>query len=241
MKAILTFDLEYWHNSKFLKPKHDKLDNDFILETVLPIMELLKSSGHRATFFVLGSVAQKYPELIKQIYEQGHEIACHGYGHKIITELNEDAFEKELEICQALNESIVGKKLEGFRAPNFSIGKKTPWARRILKRGGFIYDSSDHPLSFVKEKSTELKIIEASLGGFYFRILPLTWYLFFIRHFSKFSVPVLYFHPHELSDEAPKITGSWLKRKIKYSGTKKAWKKFQKLMSRWQFISVFPC
>lgn len=238
-KNILTFDLEFWHNSGFLKkylPENNN-DGDYILESLEPILELLEKHGHLATFFVLGQVAEKYPELIKKIFDSGHEIASHGYSHTPLFELNEPQLKREVEITNAILEKITNSKPKGFRAPNFSLNKKTSWTKEILGNY-FQYDSSNHPLKFPAARMP-IQEIPPSLGGIYFRALPLKLYIFAAKIFSKYKIPVIYFHSYELFESAPKINSApWFKKKIKYIGTKNAWKKFEKLMEKYKFISI---
>lgn len=239
-KAILTFDLEFWYNVNFLKkhlPKKSGFD-DYVKESIEPILGLLNNHNHKATFFVLGKIAKKYPEIIKKISDLGHEIASHGYSHKPLYELSEAEFKKEIKSSKMILEKIINKRIKGFRAPNFSLNKKTKWALNIIKNYNFQYDSSAHPLKFTKSFN-KVREIPPSLGGFYFRIIPLWLYIILIKYFSKTKIPTLYFHPYEFFELAPKIESApWWKKKIKYWGTKNAWKKFKKLMKKYKFISI---
>jgi len=239
-KIILTFDLEFWYNSGFLKkylPENKSFSDDYIIESTEPILDLLNKYGHKATFFVLGQVAEKYPELIKKISDFGHEIASHGYSHKTLCELNEPDLEKEIVNPKNILKNITGEEPMGFRAPNFSLNKKVSWAKNVIDKN-FDYSSSVHPFSFSKKYGSQKEFIP-SLGGFYFRFLPLWFFIFFIKNFSRSKIPVLYFHPYELFESSPKIDwGPWYKRKIKYLGTKTAWKKFENLMEQFDFISI---
>lgn len=146
---ILTFDLEFWYNSDFLKnylPKDvDNLD-DKILESTLPLLTLLKKNQIKATFFVLGQVAEKYPELIKKIHQDSHEIASHGYSHKVLSELKPKEFEEEIKKSVNLLKEITGENPLGFRAPNFSLTNQSRWAIPVLGKYGFKYDSSIFPV-----------------------------------------------------------------------------------------------
>ncbi len=241
-RLILTFDLEFWYCSGFMK-KHlpdealTENQNDYTEKSIDPILELLAKNQNYATFFVLGKVAQKYPQLIKKIHEAGHEIASHGFSHRTLGELDRECSEKEIKLCQEILKNVTGEAPKGFRAPDFSLNKKTSWAKEILEKN-FLYDSSAHPI-FTKKVAPGIKEIFPSLGGFYFRVLHLKIYIFFVKHCSKNNVPVLYFHPNELFDFMPKIeSGPWIKRKIKYLGTKNAWKKFQRLLEHFNFISI---
>jgi hypothetical protein len=238
-KFILTFDLEFWYNSGFLKKylsDGELFVADYVIESVEPILDLLDRYGHKATFFVLGRVAEKYPELIRKISDSGHEIGSHGYSHRPLDELNEKELEREVGATSDVLKRITGKDPAGFRAPNFSLCKKTGWAWKVIKKY-FQYDSSVNPLSFARLPALATEI-PPSLGGIYFRVLPLKLYLFLANLISKQNPPVLYFHPYELFEFSPKINaGPWYKRKIKYWGTKTAWKKFEKLMEKSEFVS----
>jgi polysaccharide deacetylase family protein (PEP-CTERM system associated) len=259
-KAILTFDFEFWYNSKFLKkyiprppsstetslqrrrgrgrPVDKNESGDYAGESVLPLLDLLDKYKQQATFFVLGRFAKKYPELIKKISCHRHEIASHGYSHRILDELGTGEFEKELLKTNQIIEEITGRRPIGFRAANFSLNKKTEWALEILNKNNFKYDSSVHPLKPFSN-SNQILEIPSSIGGIYFRMLPLKLYIFAIKHLSRTDVPIIYFHPYELFDSAPRINSApWHKRKIKYWGTKNAWDKFQRLMKEFDFISI---
>jgi peptidoglycan-N-acetylglucosamine deacetylase len=236
-KAILTFDLEFWYNSKFLKNYIDPETYQIIdhkEKTIELLLDLLRKYDQKATFFVLGKLAEQFPELIKKIFDSGHEIASHGYSHKTIDKLSESEFEQELISSKEVTKKIIFKDPIGFRAPNFSLNEKTQWALKILKNYGFKYDAS----SFLKkEKSDIILRVTTRLGGIYFRILPL-WVFVLIINLLKQPI-VLYFHPNELFAFTPQLKSApWLKRKIKYWGTKNAFKKFEKLLQKFKFMSV---
>lgn len=147
-KVILTFDLEFWYNTEFLKkylPKNLNQFNDQVLESTLPLLKLLKKYHIKATFFVLGQLAEKYPGLIKKIHQDGHEIASHGYTHKILSELNPVKFEDEIIKSVNILKKNTGQIPTGFRAPDFSLTNKSSWVIPILEKHGFKYDSSIFP------------------------------------------------------------------------------------------------
>ncbi len=223
-KIILTFDLEFWHNSEFLKnyvPPNIGSQPDYVLESALPILELLKNKGIKAIFFVLGKLAEKYPDLIKKISDEGHKIASHGYSHKSLRDLKEKDFEKEVALTNEILKKITGEYPSLFRPPAFSL--KNKWALDVLKK---------YNLTCVSKRP-------AFAGGIYFRIMPLKLFLYYLKMASRNKIPILYFHPYELFESSPRInSGPWLKRKIKYLGTKTAWEKFKKLMERCDFISI---
>lgn len=242
LKAILTFDLEFWYNSQFLKkylPKQKSYFEDYIEESIRPILDLLSQYNQKATFFVLGQVAEKYPSTIKRIFALGHEIASHGYSHKPLTELRPKEFEEEITKTNQIIKKIIGQRPIGFRAPNFSLNHKTKWALKILAKYNFQYDSSISPWSISRISNPLIVEISPSWGGIYFRIIPLKLYLTLVKYTSKTKLPIFYFHPYELFSSAPRIESApWPKRKIKYARTKNALAKFEELLKKINFISI---
>lgn len=146
VQNALVIDLEHWYSPEFLRDHlpAELVDQD--VESVIPILALLDKYNVKATFAVLGSVAEKHPELIKEIYDRGHEIASHAYSHKTLYELGKDGFEDEIRRSVELLSSITGEKPIGFRAPSFSINNSTKWAFEILEKYGFRYDASIFPI-----------------------------------------------------------------------------------------------
>ena len=149
MLNALTIDLEYWYNPEFVKDYYhpgNRKEGDQIVEALTPLLNLLEEFDTKATFFVLGVVAEEHPELIKKIYEKGHEIGSHAYSHKTLYELGKDGFEEEIRLSVELLMEITKEKPIGFRAPSFSIENSTRWAFEILEKYGFKYDSSIFPI-----------------------------------------------------------------------------------------------
>lgn len=146
MKNALTIDLEYWHSPELIRGFVPEKRDDLITKMTLPILRLLDEFGVSATFFVLGAVAAKYPELVAEIHNRGHEIASHAYSHRTLHELGRGRFEDEIDRSVRLLREITGKSPIGFRAPSFSIDGATGWAFDVLERHGFKYDSSIFPV-----------------------------------------------------------------------------------------------
>jgi polysaccharide deacetylase family protein (PEP-CTERM system associated) len=146
MKNALVIDLEHWYSNEFLTKylPSEKIDQD--IEAVMPILDLLDKYNLRVTFGILGTSAERHPELVKYIYDKGHEIQSHAYSHKTLHELGKDDFEDEIKKSIDLLESITGERPVGFRAPSFSIDNSTRWAFEILEKYGFKYDSSVFPM-----------------------------------------------------------------------------------------------
>jgi len=222
---ILTFDLEDWYQlvarrvTGELPPPRDSI----VRQTEL-LLDLLEQHHTRATFFVLGMVAERYPELIRGIATRGHEIASHGYAHLRVSELSRTQFENDARRARDLLEDTVAKAIRGYRAPEFSIDARSLWALDILAALGFSYDSSIFPISHPRygirgfdaapgryrlpsgREITELPLATLSFaglrapvaGGGYFRLLPLwVWRLGARYHQFRRRPMTTYFHPYE--------------------------------------------
>ncbi|KYK23661.1 hypothetical protein AYK24_07210 [Thermoplasmatales archaeon SG8-52-4] len=147
MKNFLSFDLEFWHSGEPYSNHLPKKIMNNIEEDVRPLLNILKKHNTTATFFTLGNLAEKYPDLIKEIHENGHEIASHGYSHKRLYELGPDNFEREIKKSINLIKSITNITPIGFRAPYYSLTNSTIWALSILTKYNFKYDSSILPVT----------------------------------------------------------------------------------------------
>ncbi|MES2223533.1 MAG: polysaccharide deacetylase family protein [Patescibacteria group bacterium] len=272
-KVMLTFDLEFWYEGKWLKPyiTPEMEGRDALIESMLPILAILKKNGHKATFFTTNSVVLKYSDLIKRMSDEGHEIASHSVRHLRLEEVGKNTFEAEFKNHLDLIESITGKRPKGFRAPHFSLNNKTLWLLPILKACRISYDSSifpiktpeygvsgaprnSYPISFsnvAKEDplSSLIEIPQATLqtgfglvpiaGGIYFRLFPrIVFEYLFKKALRQNTTPMLYFHPHELCKNTPKIQGPVIKTMLKYWGTNKSLKKFEKLSEKFEFDSI---
>jgi len=149
MINIFTVDVEEFHHrlcyQKYLSQKIITKDYSSSSIGIRKIMRLLEEYGSTGTFFVLGEVAKKNPVLIKEIHDRGHELASHGFSHRLLNELTPEEFSKELILTEKIVKKITGCKIVGFRAPRFSLTKKTSWAVNILNKRKYIYDSSIYP------------------------------------------------------------------------------------------------
>ena len=141
----LSFDLEEWYHSELVEGKRSPFSQ--AEEATRPILDLLDRYQTKASFFVVGEVAEQNPHLIQSIYEGGHEIGCHTFSHKLVWNLDENLFRGELERFRSVIEKILGKvKIKGFRAPCFSIDNRNKWALKVLSSFGYQYDASIFPL-----------------------------------------------------------------------------------------------
>ena len=143
----LTIDLEDWYHPELVR-EHlgSKLPEGRLPEDVPVILNLLKRYDVKATFFVLGECAAHFPGLVQRIYEEGHEIGCHGMSHRMLGDLGQEGLKRELQDFQSLMKQVLGDaRIKGFRAPTFSLNQRTKWALPILKEFGYCYDSSIFP------------------------------------------------------------------------------------------------
>ena len=227
----LSFDVEDWFQVENLRTKFPPESWDRcelrVENNTRKILDLLDKYNVKAIFFVLGWIAERKPQLVKEIHSRGHEIASHGYGHIINYELSRDEIFEDIKKSKELLEGITGDKIVGYRAPNFSVTKDVIDALTALK---FKYDSSYHPFSGnerygqlgvdekgifkLNESLIEIpmsvwknKFFELSIaGGGYFRLYP---YSFFrtltSSYLKKNDYMIMYFHPWEFDPEQPRV------------------------------------
>ena len=202
------------------------------------ILELLADHNTKATFFTLGWIAERYPQLISQIAGQGHEIASHGYGHERASDLTENAFFADIHLAKVILEDLCGVEVKGYRAPSFSIGAGNLWAFDSLARAGYRYSSSVYPIrhdhygmpdsprfayqvrpGLLEIPVTTLRALGRNLpssGGGYFRLLPYAvsrWMLKRVNTLDRQS-GIFYFHPWEIDVAQPRIEG--ISRKTRF-------------------------
>lgn len=146
MINALSFDLEYWYSAELVRQFAPEEKEDQISEVVMPLLDMLNKYNTKATFFALGNLAEEYPDIVKHIHEDGHEIGSHAYSHKTLYELGEAGFEAEIKKSNQILKSITNECPIGFRAPTFSIDNSTKWAFKVLAKYGFKYDSSVFPI-----------------------------------------------------------------------------------------------
>ncbi len=209
------------------------------------LLDLFDETRSRATFFALGWVAERRPALIRRIRDRGHEIASHGYGHELIYEIGPKRFRADVRRSRAVIEDATGNRVLGYRAPSFSITKRSLWALEILAEEGFHYDSSIFPVRHPRyglpcfpERPVRISreggrsIIEYPLstvalgilrfpiaGGGYLRILPSFVSRIGWALLDRARVPgVLYFHPWEIDADQPRQRVPRLVRWNHYSG-----------------------
>jgi len=204
------------------------------------ILELLQRHHTQATFFTLGWIAERYPQLVKKIVAQGHELASHGYGHQRASDQTPEDFYNDVSSAKALLEDLGGQAVQGYRAPSFSIGHGNLWAYDALLRAGYRYSSSIYPIAhdhygmpdaprfahtvrpgLLEVPITTVRLFQRNLpssGGGYFRLLPYPvsrWLLQRVNTQDGQS-GVFYFHPWELDPGQPRIAGINAKTRFRH-------------------------
>jgi polysaccharide deacetylase family protein (PEP-CTERM system associated) len=146
--ASLTFDIEDWFHPELVRPHVARDDRRSVVrEGTGLILDLLRRHGVRSTFFVLGDVAARHPDLVRRIVDEGHELASHGYSHTSLWSLDRESFRAELRAFrQAVRDALGDDPVVGFRAPTFSLDRSTAWGLDVLHEEGFTYDSSIFPM-----------------------------------------------------------------------------------------------
>jgi len=225
MKNALTIDIEDISHSRFEAAGSGQtgIDRKFLEYSLKELLDLLDRSGAKATFFILGEVAESAPDLVRLIQNRGHELASHGYSHRPVYSLKPEEFKNDLLRSLKVIENISGLPVLGFRAPYWSITNDSLWALDIIKECGLKYDSSISPAvtflygikgasttayfhqkGFWEVPPTTFKLLGRTViagGGFYLRALPYWLTKSRIRYLNeenKFAL--VYLHPHELAN-----------------------------------------
>ena len=263
---ILTFDIEDWFH--VLDNPGTKRISDWkkfetrIYRNMDIIHEICTKSNTKATFFILGWIAEKYPEIVKKISNLGYEIGSHTYSHQLVYEQSQKQFGNDLEKSIKLIENLTGKKVKCFRAPGFSITENTLWAFESLIKNGIEYDcsvfSSRRAHGGMKSKNINLPCIlsykglkikefpintyniiglnTAFSGGGYFRFFPLRLIKKWIK---KSDYTMTYFHPRDFDCNQPILKNVSIYRKFKlYYGIKGCKNKLEKLLSEFNFTDL---
>jgi polysaccharide deacetylase family protein (PEP-CTERM system associated) len=234
MKPItnaLTIDFEDWYQGLEIPHTEWAGYEDRVIPAGRRLLSILEEAGTRATFFILGYVAEKHPEIVREIAAAGHEIGTHGYSHTLIYQQSPDLFRSEMDRGIKLLEDITGQRVLGHRAPFFSITRESLWALEVLGELGIRYDSSIFPVlnyrygiadaprwpyqveagqqQLMEFPISTLQLLGRNLpiaGGAYFRIFPYAFTRSAFRSLNSKGHPaVFYLHPWELDPEHPRI------------------------------------
>jgi polysaccharide deacetylase family protein (PEP-CTERM system associated) len=267
---LLTVDLEEWFVAETLASRLGRDEWERLPSTVVRnsrrLLELFALVDVRATWFVLGWCAERFPELIREIARAGHEVACHGYYHRRINSMSREEFRNDTRRAVEMISAATGRRPVGYRAPSWSVSPEVAWAFDVLIELGFEYDSSifpikhdmygipDGPRDFFRmavSKSRQLWEFPASTyrlfgrnipigGGGYLRHSPYWYSRRMIRRVNRQGRPVVvYVHPWEFDPEPPRLANlNAVQRLRMYGSTGTFLQKMQRLLSDFECVAM---
>ncbi|HXT70289.1 MAG TPA: XrtA system polysaccharide deacetylase [Vicinamibacterales bacterium] len=262
----MTIDVEdYFQVSAFdavvSREQWDTFPSRVVANTEL-LLRLFDDHRVKATFFVLGWVAEKFPSLVKSIAGGGHELASHGYAHRLIYEQTPDAFRADIRRSKRFMEDLSGQRVFGYRAPSYSITKQSLWALDVLVEEGFTYDASIFPIRHdrygipdaprhvhgLKRSAGELTEVPPSTvrigsmnlpvaGGGYFRLLPYGWTRWGIARINAHErrPAIFYLHPWEIDPDQPRLEAGTVSRFRHYRNLDKTEGRLRRLLTDFRF------
>jgi polysaccharide deacetylase family protein (PEP-CTERM system associated) len=265
----LSVDVEEYYQVSALEPhlpreRWPEIESR-LQEGMARLLDLLDEFDTRSTFFVLGCVAEKHPGLIRDLAQAGHEIASHGWDHQRVGRLSPEEFRTQVRDTRALLEDLSGTRVDGYRAPSFSITRGAEWALEIIQEEGYGYDSSLYPVrrpgygyaggergittleleggNLVEVPPATLRVAGANLpvgGGGSLRHLPLGLVRAALTRYGRNGGgATLYLHPWELDPDQPRVDGtSWLTRLRHYGGLRKTEPRLRRLLSEFRFQTI---
>lgn len=268
LDVILSFDVEEHFRIEAaaglnLDPALKAACSERLAPSTRWILDQLEAQGQKATFFILGQVARQDPGLVREIHRAGHEVASHGWDHRRVLEMNPASFREDVRKSKDALEQVTGDAVVGYRAPTFSVVRRTNWALDVLAELGMLYDSSIYPVRHDRygvpgaprapflARGCERQILEippATLrlggvnapvgGGGYFRLLPLflmEWAIAQVRRDVRPAVAMLYFHPWEFDPGQPRLPLRNVSRFRTYVGITRSQSRLISLLSRYRF------
>lgn len=255
----MTIDVEDYFHVHAFKDSIDRADWPTIAPRVenntYRLLDLFAETGTRATFFTLGCVAARHPQIVRRIVAEGHELASHGWDHWAVFEQHRETFKADVTMARDLLEDVGGVRVAGYRAPSFSIDARSPWAYDVLAEAGYTYSSSSHPIRHdaYGDPSAERGphrdnlsgLIEIPVttvrygkrrapagGGGFFRLFPLGWFQSAHRRARREGLtPNFYLHPWEIDPSQPRVKGAPLRSRFRhYVGLSRCEAKLRRLL-----------
>lgn len=270
IQNALTVDVEdYFQVSAFaasIKPEDWDSHSLRVEDNNRRLLDLFDQYDVKATFFVLGWVAARLPDLVRDIANRGHEVASHGYSHQLIYNQTPEVFREETTRSKQLLEDIIQAPVNGYRAASYSITERSRWALDILAEAGFIYDSSIFPIrhdrygipdspkiphilktpaghTLVEFPLSTAKVLGYNLpvaGGGYFRLYPYALTKAGLGQINRQQRPfVFYLHPWEIDPNQPKIPASWFSRFRHYNNLDKCEARLRRLITDFRFGTMW--
>lgn len=265
----LSVDVEEWFQAEVFaarlpREEWEGLESRVEAQTDI-VLDILERRGARATFFVLGWVAERRPGLLRRISDAGHELACHGHSHTMITKQDRRAFTDDIERARGAIEAAAGRAVRGYRAPTFSVTAETVWALEALWEAGFSYDSSIYPIRHDRYgipsaprfpyvaidrggrrlwefPGPTLRVGRLTLpaaGGGYLRLFPYGWTRRAVRELNRRGQPATVFvHPWEFDRGLPRIGLPLVSRVRHYGGIGGNARKLRRLLDDFSFAPM---
>lgn len=265
---VLTVDVEdYFHVEAFAGSISRSDWNSYpsrVEDNCRRLLDIFDCHHVKATFFVLGWVAHRFPLIVREIHARGHELACHSFWHRKVNSLTPQEFREDTRAaCDAI-EQAASVRVKGYRAPTWSITRDAMWAFDVLAEEGFAYDSSIYPIhhdlygiphaaryAYVQRCTSGRSILEfppattriagmnfPAAGGGYLRIFPLLYTFWTFRQFEKVRNPlVLYLHPWEIDPDQPRVAAPFKSRFRHYTHLRRTEDRLERILRRYRFLS----
>ena len=265
----MTVDVEdYFHVSAFegvvRRDDWDSYERRVVSNTQR-LLDVFERANVRATFFVLGWVAEREPALVRAIVAGGHELASHGFAHQLIYDQAPSAFRDDVRRAKGLLEQIGGVQVRGYRAPSFSVTPESRWALDVLVEEGYTYDASIFPIRHDRygmpgasrrpyvERASGGAIVEApgttvrfgpvtmpAAGGGYFRIFPYAFTRWAIRRVNaqEHMPAIVYLHPWEVDPAQPRIPAGQISRFRHYTNLHRTERRLERLLKDFTFAPL---
>jgi polysaccharide deacetylase family protein (PEP-CTERM system associated) len=266
-RNVVSVDVEDYFHAEAFSDVVDRARWDSYASRVVPntrrLLQLLATLNVRATFFVLGWVAERFPELVREIAAGGHELGCHSYWHRLIYQLDAAEFREDTRRAKDIIEQLAGQPVAGYRAPTYSVVHRSAWALEILAELGFTYDSSIFPIHhdrygmpdaprapfrfqtpagpMTEFPITTFRVAGHNLpvgGGGYLRLLPKLYTRIGLKRAQSEGVPtVIYIHPWEVDPDQPRLPGRLSSRLRHYTNLSRTLDRFRSLLEAGNFTS----
>jgi len=265
----MSIDVEdYFHVSVFdgivPRAEWERMESRVVANTTR-MLEIFDEFSVRSTFFVIGWVAERHPDLVRAIARRGHEIASHGFAHRLVYDQTPAAFRADVRRAKQLLEDVSGRPVIGYRAPSYSITARSLWALDVLLEEGYQYDSSIFPIrhdrygiplsgrqpyaiertggTLVEVPGSTTQVGPLNLpvaGGGYFRILPYWWTRWGIERVNRMErrPVVFYLHPWEIDPEQPRLRAGSLGRFRHYRNLHQTELRLRRLLREFRFDTV---
>jgi polysaccharide deacetylase family protein (PEP-CTERM system associated) len=266
---VMSVDVEdYFHVSVFdgrvPRSEWDRMESRVAANTDR-LLDIFDEFAVRSTFFVLGWVAERHPDLVRRIAERGHEIASHGYAHRLVYDQTPSTFREDVRRAKRLLEDATGRPVGGYRAPSYSITPRSLWALDVLIEEGYRYDASIFPIRhdrygipvsarhlypIERPAGTVMEVPGSTVrlgplnlpvaGGGYFRILPYGWTHWGIARLNRLErePAVFYLHPWEIDPDQPRLSAGWLGRFRHYRNLSETEHRLRSLLRDFRFGPV---